>query len=235
MPLGPKVQIQQDILGTSVWVTDKTGVQDPNNTGGWGTPNPDINVSALGIYIQRNTLVPAKLANISAQVVFDAGAANTKVNTFELTYLGDGHHTITMFRFRVSNDQVNDLEGVALAEGDYYWYTTTSELRRIVLGVGTVVTDLSAIVGNTNVPQVTCELIFFVDLSKKSNEIYWDYKELRGSNVPLKNQKGETKTKFEELLVLREDLTGADWAFHSGLLLQSQDIVDTLITDKEIT
>lgn len=234
MALDIKALVQLDIAGASVWATDKTGeYSTPDNEGGNGTPNPDLSDRALAVVaVYNDPTAPSNLA-IATDVIYDNAAANNKETSFEFTYNLDGWHTVTLFNMPVSNDGVSDLESNSLSVEDYFYYTGTSAVCKLLTLDPTweEVTDYSDMVGDGSVAQVSCERLFMAKLAVKKKEIYWDYREARDKKGECK----ETNILFRVLTDIRHDMEGAFDAFWSGLKVQAHDIVESLMKKHKIT
>lgn len=240
MALGLKLLIQQDITGRSIWLTDKTGTYDvTTNPTGWGVENlAEQDQSALVFHVIRNAEAGAEdVSAVSVDAYHNNLAADDDEATVEFNYLMDGWHTLTFFRLPVSDTGVNtiDTTPVALSEGDYFYYTGGSNANQVHKKVGSnnvLVTDYSEMIGNGDIVQVTCEAIFYNKIAIKANDKYKEYRDERDKRG--RDSKNAVKL-LHDVLDLREDIRGADYAFRSGLTTQAQDIIETTIDEYDIT
>ena len=238
MGLALKQIIQQDIAGGSIWVTGNTGEYDvDDNDSGWGTPNEELNESALVWSIVRNELAgKVALSSVTADALHNAAWVNDDINTVEFVYGVDGWHSITFFRLPVSSDDVNLLDGGTLIDLQYYFHSGQNEVRRLDATVPitgySVITDYEPIKDDSNVIQLTCEDMYYNKVAIKANDLYKVYRDIRDTKG---GECNEAKIALNAVLDIREDIRGADYAFRSGNTTEAQSIIETVIARYSIT
>ena len=230
MALKLTFQIQIDADGESLWITDKTGAYDAtDNEGGWGTPNPELNETALAVLVQRSDADGLiNLSPVSTDVQYNSGASNTDETIFQLLLGRDGRHLAYMFALPVSNDGATIIvSGTPLAEGDYFYWTTNNAVYKIESGSPVVVEDYSEMIDNVNIVQTLCQELILPDLTRKKHELYREYKDPRSKRC-------NDDATFQQVMLLQQDIQGADYSFRSGLTTQSEEIIDTLLHEYEL-
>jgi hypothetical protein len=221
--------IQIDVDGESVHITDKTGAFDAtDNDTGWGTPNLELNQTAIAVLVQRSDADGlVNLLPIGADAKFSATAINTDETTFQLALLQDGRHLAYEFALPASNDAITTLAGDTLVDGDYFYWTTINAVYKIESSVPVAVTDYSEMVGVSSVVQTLCQDLILPDLTRKKHDLYREYKDPRSTRC-------NDDATFQEVLMLQQDIQGADYSFRSGLTTQSEEIIDTLLNEYQL-
>ncbi len=231
MPLVLKYKTQIDISAEFLWVTDKTGeYSSPDNEGGWGNPNQELNQSALLTLINlKHSTGDIPLMPVGVQVKFSAASVNSQETMFQFNYESDGYHDMYLIRLPVSNDGLITLEGIGLSEGDYFYYTAQDDIYQIVNLFPVLVEDYNVILDDiSNQINTRCQEIFLGLLSVQRSELYLKYREDRNEGCNVDNQ-------FDTLRMLTEDLIGADYTFRSGLTTQAEDQTETLLDEYDVT
>lgn len=221
MGLVIKQNIQIDSTVLYQWITDKTGEYDvDDNDEGWGDPpdNPHLYQSCLLCYVERQASAGVQAASpVGAQFIFDSGAGNDKETVFQFNYLGDGYYKIWLSRLMVTNDGITSLDGITLLDGHYFYLSGT--IYQKVAGVNVEVTDYSAIVADENVVQTMCETLWQGQLSQKRADDYQEYRLKRRGPC-------NENTVFQSIVMLREDIQGAEWGFKGGLTTDANAVVE---------
>ena len=125
MALELKLEYTINDTVTQIVVTDKTGVYDVNNLGGWGSPNTERADIALILYAKYNPYEKTPL-NLSIQnavspvVLYDNSYLNSEISTYSLTYHADGWY---QFYLAVANTTPTNLEN------NIYYSTVLSKLQ----------------------------------------------------------------------------------------------------------
>ena len=222
MALDLKQKIEDTRNATKIYVTDKTGAYNAStNAGGWGSPNPELNQYALvSIGVMKHSEGDKDVVPVTSNVSFNENANNTYETVFTFTYLGDGVHEFYLFALPVSEDGVNTLDGHTLVEGEYFYMNGV--IYRIVSGTATVVEDYKAMIDDATVTQGKCDKLYVSKLKIKRNDLYLDYTEARGSFVA-------DDPKFLKTLELSEDIRGVINTFLSGLLVDAENQIETLL------
>lgn len=223
-----KILIQLNVQGDRLYVTDKTGIYDAtDNTGGWGSPNPSLNKSALAVLVQRVSETITEFLPVGTSVTFNPAALDSDETTLEFFFTLDGHIKVTEFRLPVSDDGSVDMDGTALDEEAYFYYN--GEVNQIQSGLPVVITDLSVMLGDGDVVQATCEDLLYPQLKKEAQQIRLDYKNQRESC-----DDGSAEETFQEFRNLYFDLIGTDWDFAAGLVVQAERNIDRLLKQYEL-
>lgn len=237
MALTLKEVIRTNIYGREVWVTDKTGAYNAStNVGGWGAPNKELADSALLCIVKRqsgsdNAVVEKYLEALEGvpQITHNPGAINTDVNSFGFTYDTDGHYIASLFRLRVSTDSgATDLEGIVIADGDYFVMSNLLYVKESGSPVLVPVEDYPDLLEEDSITQVTCEVMFYNKLLIKDRDYYKEYKDKRDTSCE------DAKEWLHKYFDLRADIAGADYSFRSGLKIEAEDIIDSLLEQHAI-
>lgn len=213
----------------NLFITDKTGEYDAtDNTGGWGVSNPELNESAiLAQIVYKASGGDVSLEPVGSQLRFNSSANNADENQFQFTYFNDGYHIHYLMRLPVSNDGDFTLEGIGIVEGDYFYFVPQADVFRKIAGENVLVEDYKELIGASNVTQSNCEEFWLGRLSIERSNQYLQYREDRSSGCDISSQ-------FQELRALTEDLIGSDYTFRSGLQVQAQDQVETLLDENNL-
>ena len=227
MPLSLTFKIQTDADGESLWITDQTGeYNDPDNITGWGTPNLELDETALAVLVHRSDADGlVNLLPVSYDAFYNGSATNTDETTFQLFIGRDGRHLAYLFALPVSNNGTDIIvSGTTLNDGDYFYWNTNTAVYKIENSAPVQVTDYSEMVSNVNIVQSLCQDLILPDLTKKKHELYREYKDPRSKRC-------NDDDTFQEVLMLQQDIQGADYSFRSGLTTQSEEIIDTLLNE----
>lgn len=223
-------QISQD--GKYLWLTENVGEYAvTTNEGGWGTPNENLNQSALLAFIYRMTNPKTKLSFVGAEIKYNVSATNADTTAFQFDYAGDGYHQFNIVRLPVSSDDANSLDAVPVAftEGDVWYNTIDQVVKQLVNNVPTELdltdtTVLDAILLATNVVTTLCENIYFGDLAVQKNLIYNEMRQARRKE----NHKQEQRKRDDQWDLIM-GMSSAMYQFYFGLKNESQDTVEDLI------
>lgn len=238
MALAVKQLVRTNQEGGEVWVTDNTlQYVAVTNAGGWGTPNPDLNKSALVAYVYQivpsgdgTTSTNIVLTPLTSAIAYSAGNANTVVQSIGFSYHTDGHYVSTLMMLPVSADGITTLAGATIVTDDYF-LMTGAVYKKAAGGGNTLVTDYLEVVNASAVIKNAVHKLFFNKLSvKKELEYYRQYRDARNGNDS--ELSGELRTKMDDL---EADLSGANWEFAAGLYTQAENIVAELLEKHEIT
>jgi hypothetical protein len=221
--------------GDRLWITDRTGQYDAvANPEGWGDPPPgnnhDLNASGLAVLILRkDSAGDQRLLAVSSDALFNPGAANDFENVFEFYFVNDGTHDMYMWRLPVSADGITDLETNSLIEGDYFYHSINQDVERVTATIPEIITDYTEMIDypQTNLYQTLCQDIFSPRSAIKRQQEYRDYQAARQGNCaenPLFLKSMETTL----------DIISGEYSFRSGLLMEAQRQVETLLDDKDI-
>lgn len=210
-------------------VTDKTGAYVASlNEGGWGAPNVELDQSCLVFIAQRmGTEETTLLASSNTVLVFDSGAANTKETSVNLNFTLDGVYHITICRLPVSNDGINVLEGSPIASDSYFYWN--SKVWKMVSSTPNEITDISELVGVNSVVQNTCLAVLYPMLAIKRQSIYKKYRLSRDKACD------DAEDLKEEFRKLYDDLVSVSYTAWSGLEVEAQDQIESLIDYYQIT
>ena len=223
-------QISQD--GTLLWITDKTGGYDPdNNAGGWGSPNYELDQSALLAFVYRKSNPKALL---EAKVKYNASALNTEETAFSFTYIKDGVHDFNLIRLPVSSDDTNtiDTTPVALSEGDYWYNSVSLEVKKKVSGVISVVdltnsSELDALLLTISTGEsLLIGQLYYKDLAVKYNSKYLEKRKARRE----KNKEQESRLR-EDMIDIILGEAGSSYQYSFGFDTSAQDTIETMLDD----
>ena len=221
MGLVLKQKIQIDSTALYLWITDKTGEHDVvDNDEGWGDPpdNPHLWQSCLLCYVERQASEGGQAANpVGAQYLYDANAGNDKETVFQFFYPADGYYKTWMIRLMVTADGTTSVDGITINDGDYFYMSGT--IYEKVAGENVEIIDYSVITEDENVTQTMCETLWQGRLAMKRADDYHEYREKRRGPC-------NENTVFQELVMVREDIQGAEWGFKGGLTADAQKIVE---------
>ena len=226
MPLELQLQLQIGADGESLWGTDKTGEYDAvSKPGGWGTPNPELDESALLLYPVRmeSPVKPLVITTGGSDPIrFNLSAANTDENVWQFDMDKGGYYRTYIFQFGLSSDGINYLDTSVINTDDYYVLTTDNKLYKS--GTGEI-TDFDTLIGESGVPQTLCENLFYPGLTVLMQQKYRDYKTARDTDC------GDVNAEFESYLQLKEDVDSSDYTFWSGLKNEAHNMIQTLLDD----
>jgi hypothetical protein len=222
LTLKQKVQIDQTAL--YLWITDKTGEYDAvDNDTGWGNlpDNPNLYQSCLLCYVEYQATAGAEEASpVSAQFIYDPSALNSDEKIFQFNYLNDGHYKSWLIRLMVTTDGVTSVDGITISEGDYFYMSGV--IYQKLSGQNVEVTDYQPLTEDANLTKTMCNSFWSGKASKEHADKYQEYKE---KLVGPCNE----NTIFQEMVMLREDIGGAFYAFKSGLTVGAQKVAETNI------
>ncbi len=228
-------QISQD--GKYHWFTDKTGEYDASsNDTGWGSPNFELNQSALLVfwYLMQNPKV--LLDPVNGIVKHSPSLGNDDELVFQADYLQDGYHEIHSFRLMVSADDIQSIDTVPIVftEGNY-WYNSADGLVKQLVSAVPVTQDLTdtdvldAIVASS-VFHLLCERMFYKDLVVEKNNRYTLGRNARRED----NTEQENRMRVDGMDILLGTGT-ADYQFRYGFKSQAHDTVESLLDDFELS
>lgn len=215
--------------GTTIKITDKTGAYDAStNAGGWGSPNPLRSQSALLAYI---VYVPndgdnVELSPSTSQIIYDSGLTNSSASEFSFTLANDGRHQLSLVQLPVSTNGTLTVAGATLVNGDYF-YMGGSIYQKGTTNI--LITDYSLLLDDSaNVAYTTVEELVLVKTTKHFGNIVYP-----AHRIEREKYCEEEWSEMQKIVQLLLDQVGADYAFEANPT-QSEDIVETLISDYEI-
>lgn len=227
-----KIKYSVNVDASIFKVTDITGAYaSPGNITGWGTPNWPLNETALWAVVKRIASAGDEyFVADTVDLVYNPAATNADQTAIEFTYLNDGVFDITMGALQVSTDGIHHLTGGGvIGEGEYfYWDSAGHQVWQMVSGVPVAVTDIHTLVGVSNIVQTTMTDILEPRLAIEKQLLYKDYFNLRSKDCE------DAEPKFQELLKLSQDIQGSIYAFYSGLSVQAQSMVETMLDTYEL-
>lgn len=225
-------QISQD--GKYLWFTENRGEYAvTTNEEGWGTPNVELNQSALLSWVYRMENPTAKLEPVGQALRFNVGATNADENQFQTDYLADGYHQFHIARLMVSADDTNSIDTtpVVFTVGDVWFNSIDTTVKQLQAGgvVALDITDqddLALIVASTSIIYLLCETMYYKDLSIHKNELYTSYRAAR---------RNEDTAQIKKLRIDMTDImlgtATAAYQFSYGLKLEAQDTIESLLDD----
>ena len=214
--------VHSKLYAERTFVKDVTGVYSVNNTGGWGTPNPDLaNYVLIGVI--KNVNSGSFLEAVSSQAASMEGKSNDYVTYIEFIHTTDGWHEVYLIAIERSTDGVSYVSGSTIVNGEYYYYTGSVYLKGS--SAATEITDLNSLasISHSSVIIDTCNSLISNKLAKKATELYDNYRsELR------KSCKTEAEKIIKEYDELTRDLRGVHAAFQRGFKYEADDIILTM-------
>src|SRR5690606_20432391 len=171
-----------DIRGDRFWVTDKTGAYSSLNLTGYGTPNHERSESAILLYSKLITSEKEKVNSliIGNFISYSPSFNNTYEAVWEVSQPEDGDHLITLIRLPVST--------LGLEEGDYYYDTSLSVVKRLIAGGDEDVADYEELInpGDLHKPlQSQCRLLIAPKIMMKLSTVYKKYRGERNLGQPV--------------------------------------------------
>jgi hypothetical protein len=234
MPLPiPKVKYEISVDTTKFRVTDITGEYSATNLTGWGAPNAILAQTALVFAVKRKDSEGDEwLAPEISQVVFDELATNDMEKAVDFVYTTDSIFEISLMLLPGSDDGVNYLAGGVIPDDDYfYWANSGNTIWKMTLGTPVAVTDPNTLVGLTgDVTQVTETDILLPKLAVKKQAMYKEYRLVRMNDC----ESPKYKDLRWSLVELSQDIQGAIYAFYSGLTVQAQDQVESMLEEYQL-
>ena len=214
-----------------LWITEKSGLYDAaDNTGGWGTPNPDQSKSALvAIAIRKASAADEMFAPVSSAAFFNPSASNSDEHSTEFFYINDGVFYLYLIRIPVSNDGVTDLESNALSEGDYFYLTGSNDIYQRVSSQNVLVPDYRVLIdiSQDNVIKSFCQNYYGGQQTIARQQKYRDFQEARQGKMaedPI----------FLKCYERTLDIISQEYSFRSGLLVDAQDQAETALDEYDI-
>lgn len=220
-------QVSQDVK--YVWFTDKTGEYlVTTNEGGWGSPNFELAQSAILLFVYRMSN-PKALLDLVADVKHVPTAANTDELVFQGTYINDGSHQFNSVRLMVSSDDANSIDTVPIVfTNGSIWYNSVDGLvKEMISGVPTAIdltdTDaLDAILTNSSVSTLLCEVIWMSKLGVERNNKYNNQRQAR------REENGQQVQRMrDDQSDITHDSASALYNFGFGEKILAHDIVES--------
>jgi hypothetical protein len=232
MPITPKFKVQADRQGDSLWLTDLTGeYQDPDNKGGYGTPNFDLNQICMVALIKRNGTEGEVFLESTWHINYDPSLGNDEDDTYyNFTYVNDGWHTAYYAQLPVSANGDVDKFGNLIGVDEYFYFTKTDTIHKKIgplIDEVEEVENVEDILLQDNLVVTQCEDFFMSNLSELREEEYQDYRKNR-SGVCAPN------SRFNRLREMTEDLISSNLTFKSGLMENSQMQIEHLLSEKNL-
>jgi hypothetical protein len=227
------VQVAQN--GASIWSTDQTGEYVvTENEGGWGSPNPELNQSAVMVIGRRDSDPTQYNSFVDAQIKYNASYDNTTVLTWEMDYILDGVHSIYLNRLYASADDIISIEGQTFINNDVWYNYIDKSVKQLVLGVPTILDltldeDVDKILATTSVETVLCEHVLVNDLAVKKNDISLELFQGRRDGT-CNAEEEKIKNQMDILL----SISSANYSFSFGLKQEAQRIIETSLTTYNI-
>ncbi len=216
-----------NVAATRIVVSDISGAwEDASNLTGWGAPNLELAETALWAIVKRKASTGDQyMVPVSSQVIFDPLALNDKVTEIEFIFINDGVLEVSMGLLRASINGLTYINGDPIIDGEYFYWASGGQLIwQMVLAVPTPVLDINILLDNTGtVIQATTADILLPRLAVKKQELYKRYRISRDTECD------DAEPLFTELLKLSQDIQGAIYAFYSGLTIEAQDQVETML------
>ena len=146
-----------DIDGTKAYVKDSTGIyNNPDNLGGYGTPNPDRGDVAW-------IVVPQYMGTKETEDITVEDYVPTAATQITIPITKDGHIQNNGFLIDVIAGGEND--------GDYGYDTADDKVKLLTLGVWEEVTDLTTLLSATGLVSDVLHIPIIIQSSKKKNDV----------------------------------------------------------------
>lgn len=230
MPLELKQLIQVSQDGAAVWSTDQTGEYVvTENEGGWGTPNFELNLSAIMVVGRRDSDPTQYQTFIDAQIKYNDSYGNDTILTWEMEYLNDGVHSYYLTRLYASGDDAISIDGYTFVNDDIWYNTFSGEVKQLVLGVVTTLdltldADIDKIIASTSVVSVLCEYVLSNRLAVIKNDISLELFQGRRAGT-CNSEEEKLKNQMDILLAI----SSANYSFSFGLKQEAQRIIETTL------
>lgn len=214
-------------------VTDLTGAYNvTTNPTGWGAPKWEKAQSALWVVVKRKASVGDEyFVAITNEITFNPSALNTEETALDFGFSNDGVLEITMGALRASLDGINYINLDPIVTGDYfYWASGGNKVWQKIAGVNTALASvhLLASVVAASVPLILATDILEPRLAIVKQGLYKKYRLARDV------EEDDAEPLFQEGLKLSEDIKGSIYAFYSGLTVEAQSQVETMLDRYEI-
>jgi len=222
MALSMKQQVLLDNVVETIFQIDKTGeYSSPDNEGGYGTPNPELNQSALlALCFYKSSNGEVECEAIGGNLKYNPAAANTDETEFKFQYVNDGWYDHYLFWLAVSNDGSTDLTGRTLDEEEYFYYQ--GALYQIQTATPVLIEDATVVRDQETIVKVLCERFWTGKLKVQRNNYYKTFAQTRTGAC-------DDNPSFQKTRILSEDIATAITTFRSGLKVEAQDQVETLL------
>lgn len=226
-----KLKVLYDVENQSLWLRDVTGVYDPNNENGYGSPNPPLSqVALISIlqYINEGVITKPKLLS-SSSIIHSQGLPDDDLVEFQYKYQRDGHYLAAILVLEVSPDGVSYLSGGSVASGDYFYNSTDGKIYLLIDGNPTEVTDIDSLIDNKNVIQAVCQRIITIKSDLTVADIY---------NKSRTERRQGNQEKYLTLLhrssYLQANLNGIKSNFYAGMTKVAENDLNSLLEEFEI-
>lgn len=235
MPVVPtlKQKYAVSVDAKTLLVTDLTGAYNvTTNPTGWGAPNWAKAQAALWVVVKRKASVADEyFAPITNAITFNPSALNDDITALNFTFANDGVLEITLGALRASLDGINYINLDAIVNNDYfYWASGGNTVWQKIAGVNTAVASIHTLASviAASVPQVLATDILEPRLAVVKQGLYKKYRLARDV------EEDDAEPLFQEGLKLSEDIKGSIYAFYSGLTIEAQSQVETMLERYEI-
>jgi hypothetical protein len=211
-------------------VKDKTGASSASNTGGWGDPNIDLNSIALwATVIRKASSGDEYLEPVLTNFARDAAATNSDETIIEFKYKNDGVVEVYLGYLNVSTDGINYIDATPIEDGDFVYYAFNNKyLWKMDEGVLVEATIEELIENDDDNPNVMCEDVIAARLAVQAQK---DYKKYRLQRI---KEVDDAEPLFDELNKLFTDIQGAYYTFYSGLKIEAQSQVESMLDEYQL-
>lgn len=225
-----KQKVSQDREGERVWITDITGEHnDPDNLGGYGVDNPNLNTLCIVSVIGYNHSEGVQYLDfVGSQFIYDGSASNDKETLFEALYKNDGWHSANLCILPVSQNQNQDINSNQLNVGDYFLYTDTNKIHvKTGDSLSEEVEDINTVITAPNVQLTLCEEFLQSKLLIFREQEYAEYRRERTAVCA-------PSALFNEIREVTEDIISSEYTFRSGLKVEAQDQIELILDEKNL-
>ena len=213
------IQIEDD--ASLIHVVDTTAEYSTTNTGGYGTPNADRNDFAGVLYADyvASSGTATEVNYTTSNVDYNATHANDYQSRFSITYGADGWYRFYYFLVSAT---------VSVTEGDVYYDTGDSTIKKVVSGSPQNITDFSTLIGESSVQQVLNEQLLFSKLTIRQNQLLELF--VRCQCRLCDDFSCGCEDEQSAYQKLRYLLAGTDYTFAADKKVIAQDMIEKLIS-----
>ena len=221
MALDLSFELQMSEDGLSWYIQDTTLAYSASNTGGYGSPNPELANQAMMLFVQRVT----DSGNIAESILSTQIVTGLAVydHAWQVNHSADGHYKIGMFAIPVTTDGITTADGDTIVADDIVYYNGL--VQEYNGSTYAEVTDYSTLFDEAGVAQEVQELPLYPLIQIIYAQKLELYVNNRNSGDVLDQYEQE---EFDEIERLRLDLEGAHYLFWSGSPTEYRDTIERL-------
>jgi hypothetical protein len=211
-------------------VKDKTGAYSASNTGGWGAPNLELaDVALWATVIRKASTGDEYLEPVLTNFVRDAAAENADESVIEFKYKNDGVIEVYLGYLNVSEDGINYIDDTAIEDGDFVYYADDGKYIWRMEDGELVEATIEELIENDDI--VTHELCEDIVAARLAVQAQKDYKKYRLQRI---KEVDDAEPLYDELQKLFTDIQGAYYTFYSGLKVECQSQIESLLDEYQL-